>query len=70
MALNNLMSRAVTSFVNVTNMNVFVCFKLAIEKYEEMFPAFSDSRELKLLKVIYFFYVSFKTKHAHVKLTL
>uniref|UniRef100_A0A7N8YAF1 Beta-soluble NSF attachment protein-like n=1 Tax=Mastacembelus armatus TaxID=205130 RepID=A0A7N8YAF1_9TELE len=24
--------------------------KLAIEKYEEMFPAFSDSRELKLLK--------------------
>lgn len=26
-------------------------FQLAIEKYEEMFPAFSDSRELKLLKV-------------------
>ncbi|KAG7217561.1 hypothetical protein INR49_021375, partial [Caranx melampygus] len=26
--------------------------KLAIEKYEEMFPAFSDSRELKLLKVV------------------
>lgn len=25
---------------------------MAIEKYEEMFPAFSDSRELKLLKVI------------------
>ncbi|KAF0027779.1 hypothetical protein F2P81_020520 [Scophthalmus maximus] len=24
--------------------------QLAIEKYEEMFPAFSDSRELKLLK--------------------
>uniref|UniRef100_A0A3Q1GN04 NSF attachment protein beta n=1 Tax=Acanthochromis polyacanthus TaxID=80966 RepID=A0A3Q1GN04_9TELE len=24
--------------------------KLAIEKYEEMFPAFTDSRELKLLK--------------------
>lgn len=31
---------------------VRVCvFQLAIEKYEEMFPAFSDSRELKLLKV-------------------
>ncbi|XP_006810473.1 beta-soluble NSF attachment protein-like, partial [Neolamprologus brichardi] len=29
--------------------------KLAIEKYEEMFPAFSDSRELKLLKVNYLF---------------
>lgn len=28
-------------------------FQLAIEKYEEMFPAFSDSRELKLLKVRY-----------------
>uniref|UniRef100_A0A8C4XDT6 N-ethylmaleimide-sensitive factor attachment protein, beta b n=1 Tax=Erpetoichthys calabaricus TaxID=27687 RepID=A0A8C4XDT6_ERPCA len=26
--------------------------KLAVEKYEEMFPAFSDSRECKLLKVI------------------
>uniref|UniRef100_A0AAY5L034 N-ethylmaleimide-sensitive factor attachment protein, beta b n=1 Tax=Esox lucius TaxID=8010 RepID=A0AAY5L034_ESOLU len=25
--------------------------KLAVEKYEEMFPAFSDSRECKLLKV-------------------
>lgn len=30
-------------------------FQLAIEKYEEMFPAFSDSRELKLLKVNYLF---------------
>jgi len=30
----------------------YICvFQLAIEKYEEMFPAFSDSRELKLLKV-------------------
>lgn len=28
-------------------------FQLAIEKYEEMFPAFTDSRELKLLKVIH-----------------
>lgn len=29
------------------------CFnlQLAVEKYEEMFPAFSDSRECKLLKV-------------------
>lgn len=37
-----------------------VCvFQLAIEKYEEMFPAFTDSRELKLLKVnhIYFFLI-------------
>ncbi|TNN35766.1 Beta-soluble NSF attachment protein [Liparis tanakae] len=25
-------------------------FVIAIEKYEEMFPAFSDSRECKLLK--------------------
>ncbi|MBV97084.1 Beta-soluble NSF attachment protein, partial [Eschrichtius robustus] len=25
--------------------------KLALEKYEEMFPAFTDSRECKLLKV-------------------
>lgn len=25
--------------------------QIAIEKYEEMFPAFSDSRECKLLKV-------------------
>ncbi|KAG8583916.1 hypothetical protein GDO81_008596 [Engystomops pustulosus] len=25
--------------------------KLAVEKYEEMFPAFSDSRECKLIKV-------------------
>lgn len=33
--------------------SICVCvFQLAIEKYEEMFPAFSDSRELKLLKVI------------------
>lgn len=39
-----------------------VCvFQLAIEKYEEMFPAFTDSRELKLLKVnpIYFFLIGF-----------
>lgn len=26
-------------------------FQLALEKYEEMFPAFTDSRECKLLKV-------------------
>lgn len=25
--------------------------QLALEKYEEMFPAFTDSRECKLLKV-------------------
>lgn len=25
--------------------------QIAVEKYEEMFPAFSDSRECKLLKV-------------------
>lgn len=25
--------------------------QLAVQKYEEMFPAFSDSRECKLLKV-------------------
>lgn len=30
-----------------------MCFlsQLALEKYEEMFPAFTDSRECKLLKV-------------------
>lgn len=27
--------------------------QIAVEKYEEMFPAFSDSRECKLLKVPY-----------------
>lgn len=26
-------------------------FQLALEKYEEMFPAFTDTRECKLLKV-------------------
>lgn len=26
--------------------------QLAVQKYEEMFPAFSDSRECKLLKVV------------------
>lgn len=35
---------------------MYVCIsiyfgQLAIEKYESMFPAFSDSRECKLLKV-------------------
>lgn len=30
---------------------LFFLFQLAIGKYEEMFPAFSDSRECKLLKV-------------------
>lgn len=28
-----------------------VSLQIAVEKYEEMFPAFSDSRECKLLKV-------------------
>lgn len=28
-----------------------VSVQIAVEKYEEMFPAFSDSRECKLLKV-------------------
>lgn len=37
----------------VSDHHIFV-FQLAIEKYEEMFPAFTDSRELKLLKVIHF----------------
>lgn len=35
-----------------------ICFsfltKLAVQKYEEMFPAFSDSRECKLLKVCFY----------------
>lgn len=34
--------------------------QLAVQKYEEMFPAFSDSRECKLLKV--FFGVIFELK--------
>lgn len=29
----------------------FSLSQLALEKYEEMFPAFTDSRECKLLKV-------------------
>lgn len=41
-------------FTRTVNTNACV-FQLAIEKYEEMFPAFSDSRELKLLKVNYLF---------------
>lgn len=31
--------------------SVFFLSQLALEKYEEMFPAFTDSRECKLLKV-------------------
>lgn len=45
-----------------------VCvFQLAIEKYEEMFPAFTDSRELKLLKVIhiYLFLICFRHVLSH-----
>lgn len=42
--------------LRVVTVSVFM-FQLAIEKYEEMFPAFSDSRELKLLKVILFFHL-------------
>ena len=30
--------------------------KIAVEKYEEMYPAFQDSRECKLLKVRFFFF--------------
>lgn len=33
-----------------SNINPLVV-QLAVQKYEEMFPAFSDSRECKLLKV-------------------
>ena len=29
----------------------------AVQRYEEQFPAFSDSREAKLVKVIYFFVI-------------
>lgn len=43
-----------TVFVAARQLCVCV-FQLAIEKYEEMFPAFSDSRELKLLKVIWIY---------------
>lgn len=32
--------------------------QLAVQKYEEMFPAFSDSRECKLLKVGFGFILS------------
>lgn len=41
--------------------NAAAIFQLALEKYEEMFPAFTDSRECKLLKVsetACFFYCS------------
>lgn len=34
----------------ILTLSVFVV-QLAVQKYEEMFPAFSDSRECKLLKV-------------------
>lgn len=38
-----------------------VSLQIAVEKYEEMFPAFSDSRECKLLKVTnnFIFFLSF-----------
>lgn len=35
--------------------------QLAVQKYEEMFPAFSDSRECKLLKVVFCFYHNFES---------
>lgn len=38
--------------------------QLAVQKYEEMFPAFSDSRECKLLKVSL---KSFSTKHPEIE---
>lgn len=38
-------------------------FQLALEKYEEMFPAFTDSRECKLLKVSE---ASIKITHSHL----
>lgn len=41
-------------YFRVLNGYHFGVFQLAIEKYEEMFPAFTDSRELKLLKVTHF----------------
>lgn len=46
----------------------FCVFQLAIEKYEEMFPAFTDSRELKLLKVIhiYLFLICFRHALCHI----
>lgn len=34
--------------------------QLSVEKYENMFPAFSDSRECKLIKVYSLFWSSFK----------
>lgn len=36
---------------NNNKKNTLFSPQIAIEKYEEMFPAFSDSRECKLLKV-------------------
>lgn len=37
--------------------------QLAVQKYEEMFPAFSDSRECKLLKVDFFYCCFNSLKH-------